>query len=339
MKLSIIIPVYRTQDTLKRCLDSVLIQSFTDYEILLVDDESPDGSPQLCDEYAQKDARIKVIHKKNGGLSDARNVGIAQAKGEYITFIDSDDAITKDTLQLLVAELQKYPQTDILEYPIMEKVGHPTEEHLLSFQPKEYNNAVAYWLGEKVYKHTYACNKIFKHNLFVNIQFPKGKTFEDVLTIPLLIGLIPSEEQDSSASQQIQHPIIRVTNVGMYLYHWNNQGITSNAKHEDLLNLYLGQTLSLLQIFKNKDIENKNWEYTKQYESALEDFMLNILNNLLDLYDLSGKYESHPPLISRVKWLSERIQLTSIKLKLLNILGYQRLCKLHHLITKLRKYL
>lgn len=64
MKLSIIIPVYRTQDTLKRCLDSVLIQSFTDYEILLVDDESPDGSPQLCDEYAQKDARIKVIHKK-----------------------------------------------------------------------------------------------------------------------------------------------------------------------------------------------------------------------------------------------------------------------------------
>ena len=81
MKLSIIIPVYRTQDTLKRCLDSVLIQSFTDYEILLVDDESPDGSPQLCDEYAQKDARIKVIHKKNGGLSDARNVGIAQAKG------------------------------------------------------------------------------------------------------------------------------------------------------------------------------------------------------------------------------------------------------------------
>ena len=156
MKLSIIIPVYRTQDTLKRCLDSVLIQSFTDYEILLVDDESPDGSPQLCDEYAQKDARIKVIHKKNGGLSDARNVGIAQAKGEYITFIDSDDAITKDTLQLLVAELQKYPQTDILEYPIMEKVGHPTEEHLLSFQPKEYNNAVAYWLGEKVYKHTYA---------------------------------------------------------------------------------------------------------------------------------------------------------------------------------------
>lgn len=339
MKLSIIIPVYRTQDTLKRCLDSVLIQSFTDYEILLVDDESPDGSPQLCDEYAQKDARIKVIHKKNGGLSDARNVGIAQAKGEYITFIDSDDAITKDTLQLLVSELQKYPQTDILEYPIMEKVGHPTEEHLLSFQPKEYNNAVAYWLGEKVYKHTYACNKIFKHNLFVNIQFPKGKTFEDVLTIPLLIGLIPSEEQDSSASQQIQHPIIRVTNVGMYLYHWNNQGITSNAKHEDLLNLYLGQTLSLLQIFKNKDIENKNWEYTKQYESALEDFMLNILNNLLDLYDLSGKYESHPPLISWVKWLSERVQLTSIKLKLLNILGYQRLCKLHHLITKLRKYL
>ena len=93
MKLSIIIPVYHTQDTLPRCLDSILRQSFTDYEVILVDDGSDDGCPQLCDEYTRKDARIRVIHKENGGLSDARNAGILQAKGEYITFIDSDDTI------------------------------------------------------------------------------------------------------------------------------------------------------------------------------------------------------------------------------------------------------
>ena len=90
MKLSIIIPVYRTQDTLARCIQSILVQSFTDYEIILVDDESPDACPNICDDYAVKDKRIKVIHKPNGGLSDARNTGIKQAKGEYITFIDSD---------------------------------------------------------------------------------------------------------------------------------------------------------------------------------------------------------------------------------------------------------
>ena len=119
MKLSIIIPVYKTQDTLDRCLQSVLQQSFTDYEIILIDDESPDDCPKLCDEYAQKDEKIQVFHKKNGGLSDARNFGIRQAKGEYITFIDSDDAIAPNTLQYIMDELTAYPQVDILEYPIL----------------------------------------------------------------------------------------------------------------------------------------------------------------------------------------------------------------------------
>ena len=114
MKLSIIIPVYRTQNTLQRCLESILCQSFTDYEIILVDDGSPDNCPYLCDEYTQKDARIKVIHKENGGLSDARNIGIQQAQGEYITFIDSDDTIKNGTLSALLKELEKYPNTDML---------------------------------------------------------------------------------------------------------------------------------------------------------------------------------------------------------------------------------
>ena len=120
MKLSIIIPIYRTQDTLERCLESVLKQSFTDYEIILVDDESPDDCPWICDKYAKNYPNVKVIHKKNGGLSDARNAGIKLSKGEYITFIDSDDAIQEDTLLLLMTELEKYPHTDILEYPISE---------------------------------------------------------------------------------------------------------------------------------------------------------------------------------------------------------------------------
>ena len=191
MKLSIIIPVYRTQNTLQRCLESILCQSFTDYEIILVDDGSPDNCPYLCDEYAQKDARIKVIHKENGGLSDARNIGIQQAQGEYITFIDSDDTIKNGTLSALLKELEKYPNTDMLEYPIFERFGHTTREHILSFKENEYDNAIDYWLTERAYNHTYACNKIYKRFLFERIRFPKGKNFEDVLTTPYLIGLLP----------------------------------------------------------------------------------------------------------------------------------------------------
>ena len=122
MKLSIIIPVYHTQDTLPRCLDSILRQSFTDYEVILVDDGSTDDSPKICDAYSRQDGRVKVIHKENGGLSDARNAGILQAKGEYITFIDSDDTIAEDTLSLVIEKIITYPETDILEYPVMERV-------------------------------------------------------------------------------------------------------------------------------------------------------------------------------------------------------------------------
>lgn len=339
MKLSIIIPVYKVQDTLGRCLESILSQSFTDYELILVDDESPDECPILCDQYAQKNHRISVIHKKNGGLSDARNAGIEKAKGEYITFIDSDDAIEKETLILLMQELETHPHIDILEYPVKERMGHPTQEKILSFEPKEYDNALAYWLGERAYNHTYACNKIYKRCLFENVRFPKGKKFEDALTLPFLIGLLPIEKQDSSSKEmEVLHPKIRVTDVGMYLYQWNNKGITANAKYEDLLNLYLGHTLSLIHLFKYIKESGKEKEIMEQYHASLEDFMLKILNVLLDLYDLSGRYETDPPLINRVKWLSERKSLSSIKLKLLNILGYHQLCKLNHLLHKIYRH-
>lgn len=91
MLFSLIIPVYKVEKYLRQCVDSVLTQSFTDFEIILVDDGSPDSSPDICDEYAARDSRIKVIHKQNGGLSDARNFGLDNATGEYVIFLDSDD--------------------------------------------------------------------------------------------------------------------------------------------------------------------------------------------------------------------------------------------------------
>ena len=97
--VSVIVPVYKVERYIRKCIDSILKQSFTDFELILVDDGSPDKCGKICDEYAAKDKRIKVIHKKNGGLSDARNAGLDYATGGYICFIDSDDWIHKDLLK------------------------------------------------------------------------------------------------------------------------------------------------------------------------------------------------------------------------------------------------
>ena len=327
MKLSIIIPVYHTQDTLPKCLDSILRQSFTDYEVILVDDGSPDNSASICDEYAQKDNRIKVIHKKNGGLSDARNAGIEVSKGEYITFIDSDDTIQSNTLKPLMDELVQYPDVDILEYPVLERYGHPRNQHLLSFQPFEYDNCMDYWFYEKAYNHTYAWNKIYKRHLFEHIRFPKGQTFEEVLTIPLLIGLIPQQGHKKSIR-------IRVTNAGCYIYHWNEKGITANAKYNDLYNLYQGHYKSFRYILQNLD---GNIGLIRKYQCPLQAYMTQILNVLLDLYGLSGKYEDYPPFIHDVGKLSKVMKIKQIKLKLLLFLGYHNLCKLNKLIHYIYK--
>ena len=171
---------------------------------------------------------------------------------------------------------------------------------LLSFAPKTYQNAIEYWLAEKGYHHTYACNKIFRRSLFQNIEFPKGKSFEDVWTIPKLIGLTETEINPDRAVVPPPPLKIRVTDVGKYLYYWNPHGITSQAKYPDLLQLYLGQRL--------------------------------------DLYDLSGRYEPDPPLIHAVKWLEGKTGIHSFKLKLFNILGYHSLCKINHLIHRIYRH-
>ena len=101
--VSCIIPVYNTQKYLHRCIESVLAQTFTDWEMLLIDDGSTDASGSICDEYAVKDKRIRVFHKENGGISSARNVGLNYAQGEWIFFVDSDDSLPKTSLESLLS--------------------------------------------------------------------------------------------------------------------------------------------------------------------------------------------------------------------------------------------
>ncbi|MBR3107349.1 MAG: glycosyltransferase family 2 protein [Clostridia bacterium] len=101
MQFTVIVPIYKVEEYLERCIDSILAQTFPDFEVILVDDGSPDGCPQICDAYAKKDSRVRVIHKPNGGLVSARNAGIFAAKGDYVTYVDGDDWVKPNLLQFI----------------------------------------------------------------------------------------------------------------------------------------------------------------------------------------------------------------------------------------------
>lgn len=113
-EISIIVPVYKVENYLRRCIDSILAQTFTDFELILVDDGSPDNCPTICDEYANKDFRIVVIHKANGGVSSARNRGLELATGKYILFCDSDDYVSKDWCETIYSVISRYPNSLIV---------------------------------------------------------------------------------------------------------------------------------------------------------------------------------------------------------------------------------
>ena len=171
MELSIVIPIYNVERTLQRCIDSVLGQSFQDFEMILVDDGSKDNSSVMADEIAQSDSRISVIHQSNQGLSAARNTGIKVAKGKYITFIDSDDFIAQDTYKGIIDLLNAHPEYDILEFSVIERYGSKAQ-HTLILDDCVIKQT-EYWLKGQAYRHTYAWNKIYKRELLPILNFQR----------------------------------------------------------------------------------------------------------------------------------------------------------------------
>ena len=114
-QISIIIPVYKVEKYIRRCVQGILSQSFKNYELILVDDGSPDGSGLICDYYAQIDSRVKVVHKNNGGVATARNIGLENATGDYVIFVDADDEIVPQALESFSEIVKRYPGVDIIQ--------------------------------------------------------------------------------------------------------------------------------------------------------------------------------------------------------------------------------
>ena len=179
--ISVIIPVYNVEEFLERCIKSIIEQTYKNLEIILVNDGSTDSSGKMCDIYEKKDKRIKVIHKKNGGLSDARNVAIDICKGKYITFVDSDDFVFKKYIENLYTSL-KENDADISTCSYIE---FSSEVKHIETKPANivYNNILA--LENMLYQKnvtTSAWAKLYKKTLFKNIRYPKGKICEDLDT-------------------------------------------------------------------------------------------------------------------------------------------------------------
>lgn len=178
--VSIIVPVYNVEEYLLPCIKSILDQTYPNFELLLVDDGSTDGSGAICDDAMSADPRIQVFHKRNGGLSDARNYGMRLAQGKYITFIDSDDTVTPDFLSILVAKAEAQ-NADIVQcnFALREEDLHKGTQSELLCDGRD--GLRRFLVRDTVY--VAACGKLYKRELFQDITFPIGRINEDHCTV------------------------------------------------------------------------------------------------------------------------------------------------------------
>ena len=282
MKLSVVIPVYRVEHTLNRCVESVLAQDVKGMEVILVDDGSPDNCPKMCDDWARKDSRILLIHKENGGLSDARNAGLDIAQGELITFVDSDDWIEKGTYGPLIDIMD---DCDLLEYSIANR---------LQLKERSYEDVGEYWLKEQTYTHTYAWNKIYRRSLFDGVRFPKGRIFEDVYTLPLLVRKAKK---------------VKTTQRGYYHYEWNPKGITATADGQGLAQLLEAHLQS------GMPIDDRYYMY--------------LANIQIDVYEQAKALISLPIRKVNISELPKKFRIKGI---ILNTFGIKTLCRIFKII-------
>ncbi len=238
-KISVIVPVYNVEKYLPRCIDSILAQTFTDFELLLIDDGSRDRSGEICDEYAKKDNRIRIFHKENGGVSSARNIGLDNARGEWLAFIDSDDMVDTDYLTLY-----GYEDADVIEknycvcdgnlkrkkfYPVEERIFN-TQKDYFHFYVNKRNNAL--W------------NKIIRRDLTLGIYFNNSVSVgEDFL---FYIGFIAKVHR------------YKYSSVGCY-YYFINQSVNSvmskiNSKQDERIRILWMNINNVNKILSSKEL-------------------------------------------------------------------------------------
>lgn len=284
--ISVIVPVYKVEPYLRRCIDSIIGQTYSDLEIILVDDGSPDRCGEICEEYAKKDSRIRVFHKQNGGLSDARNYGVKYSCGEYILFVDSDDFISADLVEYLYTILRKSnadvaccghvktssDQADFSlvysDYVVMEGGRDACQKQLTEFHFM-----------------TTAWAKLIKRELAENNPFPKGRNHEDIAT---------TYRYYYNAKKVV------VSRNKLYAYYNNPKSISNTFTNKNVIEILTAYE-ERLDFFE----ERKEWEL---YEIAQQSYLYDFLK-YVNQFDLPHRDKRYFKTVFRNKRVSIRMKI------------------------------
>lgn len=270
-EISIIVPVYNVEEYLPKCLDTILNQTFRDFEVILVNDGSKDNSGFICEKYAKKDSRIRIIHKENGGLSSARNAGLDIAKGRYIGFIDSDDFIDLKMYEQLYNMIKIYnADIAICSYECVSKhaiIKNKNYKDKLE-EIKVFNNieALNQTLEENGVEFIVAWNKLYKSSVFENLRFKEGKVHEDEFIVHQVL---------------YKSNIVVYTPKKLYYYLQRENSITGesfNIKRTD----YLEALTERIYFYNEKNLDYLKEKTEYQYLKLYFKYYFKVKNDLKD---------------------------------------------------------
>lgn len=239
--ISVIVPIFNVEKYLKKCIDSIINQTYKNLEIILVDDGSTDNSPNICDEYIKKDSRVKVVHKENGGLSSARNVGLDLAKGELIAFVDSDDYIELEMYEKLKSNMDKYDSDiaicqfkKISKYFLKKVIGVNDE---MIYEGKD----IFLHMGEIK---AIAWNKLYRKQLFKNIKYPEGRLFEDMF---VLCDILNNAKRVSVLNEPLYNYTLRKSSISR----------SYDEKHLDMIDAF-DSRINFFEKHKYLELKTRN---------------------------------------------------------------------------------
>ena len=234
-KISIIIPVYNVEKFIVKCIESVINQTYKNLEIILIDDGSQDMCPKICDEYSKKDNRVLVVHKKNGGLSDARNKGLDIATGDFVIFVDSDDFIEPDLCEKCIGLFDD--DVDIIAYKYRRVYDNHIEKIEVDEGISKYSqpDVEKIYIERKIITHMVS-DKMFRRSLFDNVRFIKNRLAEDLAICYKLIGNARS---------------VMLYNKVFYNYYIRNNSIMGSNSYKLCIDAYAGEYESYHYIMEN----------------------------------------------------------------------------------------
>lgn len=284
-KISVIVPVYNVEQYLERCVDSIINQTYTNLEIILVNDGSTDNSGKLCDELAKKDERIRVIHKENGGLSDARNRGIDESESDLVGFIDSDDYIDSDMYEVLLKNLND-TDADLSMCALYDVYNNTPEAQVTNKETWKLSSeqAIKMVMEAKILSVT-AVNKLYRKSLFTDLKFEVGKIAEDAF---IMIKLLDKCEKIVATNEKKYYYVHRENSITTQKFstkflnvieaYEQNSNIISEKypKLKDVAQtrmnwayFYVLDRLLLDDNYNDKELENKLISYLKNYRKDI----------------------------------------------------------------------